>query len=229
MMKNRYENLVKTCCDENYLHRPRSDEVLESLLTLRSLSFKQSRGIIRQRSFVERAAEWLGNGEESFETRSRRRYTIVANQKPKTGTFSGELPGTLEREVSGLSETPGRESRGRSGLGRKLSNWLVRRLSSGLREPPKNETEMQQRKESSDSLGISPRNSRRLGHHEVKVRSVEDIHGLFDDSSTGSSPPASPTTRPASPTTREFSSIGSSTNADDDDHISSKIEEGSSF
>ena len=70
LIRETYENVVKACCDENYLHRPRSDEVLESLMNLRSLSYKVE-GIIRQRSFAERAVEWLGR-RESFEMRTRR-------------------------------------------------------------------------------------------------------------------------------------------------------------
>ena len=149
-------------------------------MNLRSLSYKQTRGIIRQRSFAERAVEWLGKGEESFEMRTRRRYTIVASQtKRQTG--------------KGL-DSPMRGRRTESDLRRRVSKWLTRRFSSGLRPRQKNKLEMTNstRTESTDSLGSTVTDSDCSEFHEVKVRSVEDVHGLFEYASSGSSPPTSP-------------------------------------
>ena len=152
-------------------------------MNLRSLSYKQSRGIIRQRSFAERAVEWLGKDEESFEMRTRRRYTIVASQTKK--------------QTSKAVDSPMRGRRTESDLRRRVSKWLTRRFSSGLRPSQKNKVEMTNstRTESTDSLGstvMSRTGSDCSEFHEVKVRSVEDVHGLFEYASSGSSPPTSP-------------------------------------
>jgi hypothetical protein len=201
LIKDTYKHIVNACCEEDYLSRPRSDEVLESLIKLRDFTYKRTKGMTRQKSFAERAMEWLGGqGKEDFETRKLRRETIV--KKKKRFRFSQGV----SRQVSVLTPKANDNDRRRS-LKSKRSSSSSSEVGIELNEAKNAKTS---RKESTDSIGTTVMckdGSRNSGFHQtVKVKSIVDVHSLFDENSTGSTPPSSPEISPRSSTQASHSS-----------------------
>lgn len=172
LIQNTFVNIVKTCCDANYLNRPRSDEVFESLMVLRDMVYKRAKGLTRQKSFVEKAEEWLGGtGQETFNERRRRRDTIYSNSTLK------------KKKLSRISSWFSKRSTDSEKQVEERRNVDIELGNSGNDIRSKNATAVSSSSE--NSLGSISPERKKTGSLEIHVKNITDIGNLFDEHSVG--------------------------------------------